>query len=465
MGKQISPYPEALGRKDAAPSIWQIEGGSSSRGDAFTDFTSHTLRVPLHDTPEARLVRAHELVHAKVSPTEITDTTRELEATYGARVLECAEEFRVNTLVARAGFDTALLTDGSEAKSGEAMARRGDREAWRELVCFAAACAGTGSQKGLISGVRKGKAEWAKLLTQLCRELTKRANGIATEDLGSSDPNGPEDPTPYGFTRFGAQFARIIQNYAAANPDSEEAGKELKRASLPGARRPATGEWAALVWGEVELDITSQKQDRLGRKKVASVSGKRLAYPSRLLTDPERRVFSRASVGRGGVIVIDLSGSMDVEAAQIEALLTALPTALIVGYSHSPGNGGGKANAWVIAKGGKRSKQLPQGNVGNGCDYPIMKWASKQRLASEPLVWVCDGQTTDSHDHPLVTSELVRLVVKQKVHLVRSVEDLIAELKRGGRQGLMNPQHSGGRLGKAIVNQGYRVKAQKGWGL
>ena len=80
-------------------------------------------------------------------------------------------------------------------------------------------------------------------------------------------------------------------------------------------------------------------------------------------------------------------------------------------------------------------------------------------------MWVCDGQTTDSHDHPLVTSELVRLVVKQKVHLVRSVEDLIAELNRGGRQGLMNPQHSGGRLGKEIKKQGYRVKAQKGWEL
>jgi hypothetical protein len=61
-------------------------------------------------------------------------------------------------------------------------------------------------------------------------------------------------------------------------------------------------------------------------------------------------------VGRGGVIVIDLSGSMSVEAEQIEALLTALPTALIVGYSHSPGNLGGVANAWVIAKGGKRAK-------------------------------------------------------------------------------------------------------------
>jgi len=459
MGKQLIPYPEALRRGDVPSSIWQVEGGTATRGDAYTDFTSHVLRVPFHDTPEARLVRAHELVHAKVSPTEDTETTRLMVSEFGARTLECAEEYRVNTLVDRAGFDTALLSDGSEGKSGDMMSREDTREAWRELVNFAAACAGTGAQKPLIAGVKKNNPEWAKLLSQMCRDLAKRANGISTEKLASTEII---DDTPEGYARYTRDFARVIANYAGADPDADMVNKALARASNPGSRRPATGEWAALVWGKTEPDVTSQKQDKLGRKKVASVSGRRLAYPSRLLTDPERRIFARASVGRGGVIVIDMSGSMDVSAEQIEALLKALPSATIVGYSHKPGNLGGMANAWVLAKGGKRAAVLPQGNVGNGCDYPIIQWATRERIASEPVVWVCDGQTTDSNDHPLVTADLVKLVVRHKVHMVSDVDSLIGELRAGGRQALMTAQHSGGRIGKELLRLGYRIKKQKG---
>ena len=83
-------------------------------------------------------------------------------------------------------------------------------------------------------------------------------------------------------------------------------------------------------------------------------------------------------------------------------------------------------------------------------------------MASEPVVWVCDGQTTDSNDHPLVTADLVKLVVRHKVHIVSDVDSLIGELRAGGRQGLMTAQHSGGRLGRKIVGLGYRIKKQKG---
>jgi hypothetical protein len=78
------------------------------------------------------------------------------------------------------------------------------------------------------------------------------------------------------------------------------------------------------------------------------------------------------------------------------------------------------------------ASSLPTGNVGNGVDGPVLEWALARRRGNEPVVWVTDGQITDSHDHPdgQLTEECARLVRVSRVRLVRNLEQAAGALRR-----------------------------------
>lgn len=157
-----------------------------------------------------------------------------------------------------------------------------------------------------------------------------------------------------------------------------------------------------------------------------------MRHPSRLLTDPQRRAFTQRVSRHGGVVIIDQSGSMDIEPGQLAALLARAPNALVVGYSHRPGDLGATANAWILARRGVVASTCPSGNVGNGVDGPVLRWAIDQRTGREPIVWVTDGQVTDSHDHPddQLTGECADLVLRHRIRLVRELSDVGRQLGR-----------------------------------
>ena len=149
-----------------------------------------------------------------------------------------------------------------------------------------------------------------------------------------------------------------------------------------------------------------------------------MRYPSRLLTDDRKRAFAKRVSVHGGIVVIDQSGSMDIDETTLAALLRVAPNAIVVGYSHRPGDVGRTANAWMLANRGAVATSFPSGNVGNGVDGPVLRWAIGERRGSEPIVWVTDGQVTDSHDHPdeLLTLECARLVTGARIRLVRHLD-------------------------------------------
>jgi hypothetical protein len=96
------------------------------------------------------------------------------------------------------------------------------------------------------------------------------------------------------------------------------------------------------------------------------------------------------------------------------------------------------------------SDDLPQGNVGNGVDLPVLEFANGLRRSGEPLIWVCDGQTTDSNDHPHGAVEVAIFIRRNRVHCVRSVDVLLPELK-AGRQVLSQMRMAEGRVGRAAL--------------
>jgi hypothetical protein len=141
---------------------------------------------------------------------------------------------------------------------------------------------------------------------------------------------------------------------------------------------------------------------------------------------------------------------MDVTVEEVQLLLATAPDALIVGYSHRPGDGGGTPNAWVLAKAGRVASEARAGNVGNGVDGPILRWAIRQSPVNGSVVWVTDGQVTDSHDHPChsLSVECARLVQRHRIRLVRGLDEVHKAL-----QGRAISRDGFGRVSRELRNR------------
>jgi hypothetical protein len=188
------------------------------------------------------------------------------------------------------------------------------------------------------------------------------------------------------------------------------------------------------------------------RRARASTSGPTMRYPSRLLTDDRKRAFARRASFHGGLVIIDQSGSMDLDEASLSSLLRRAPDALVVGYSHRPGDQGATANVWILADRGSVATRIPSGNIGNGVDGAVLEWALKRRRNAEPIVWVTDGQVTDSHDHPdsALTIRCAELVRHHRIRLVKELDNAGRALSCGRTLG--RPQWSQfGRLGRKLL--------------
>jgi len=421
-------HPELVtGREDGFRSgPWTVTAGSTRRGDASCNLTERVLHVPLGPDATSRVVRAHELMHARVSP--------HLREHYGAleemapRALECAEEFRINTLVARVGFDVALLRDGSEKSGGRRLAESSD---WSEALCFMLAVLGTGSEKDFLAGVRQVQPTWMAGM----RAVRKRALGVvdalSAPSLGATRLN--DDHLPAGYANVTVVLARLLsQSMVVRPPVTPDALRAFRRSLEPGGRRPATGRFADLAFDE-SLEMSFRVRVGGLRRARPATSGSTMRYPSRLLTDDCKRAFAQRTSVHGGIVIIDQSGSMDLDASALNALLQRAPDALVVGYSHRPGDGGATPNVWILANRGAVARTCPSGNVGNGVDGPVLRWAIARRRNSEPIIWVTDGQVTDSHDHPddQLTQECATLVRQHRIRLVREMPDAGRALSLG----------------------------------
>lgn len=440
-------FPELItGRKDGVePGRWTVEEGVAQRGGAWCNVGERIMSVPLESTDAARLVRAHELMHARVSP--LGDVmARALEtATSGA--MEAAEELRVNTLVARLGFDMEHLQDGSEATAALAFAKAGD---WSTAVRSFATVMNTGSEAAVLRAFRKGRPEWSKAITVLKKALSERLVESASVMASTRiDDTG----MPEGFARVTIPIAVVLDTLSgAAIPKDAAELRALKNSLKVGGRRPKTGRYAPLVWLPPENAGEPWEARGRGRKHTrASADGSVMRYPQRLLTDPQRRAFVRRSAAPGGVVVIDQSGSMDLDSEEIHSLVKRFPSALVIGYSHRPGSLGTIPNAWIVASNGRVRSSIPEGNIGNGVDGPILEFALSQRHPGETVVWVCDGQVTDSNDHPgeELTNEVALLVRRGAIRMVKDIGDVPKALHPGGAQSLAS-MDTFGRVGKAL---------------
>jgi hypothetical protein len=409
-------FPELVtGREDGfAAGPWRVENGSTFRGGASCDLTRRVLEVPLGADATSRVVRAHELMHVRVSPHRAFIEHRDVSA----RALECAEEFRVNVLLVRLGFGATLLRDGTEKSGGRRTAEAAD---WPETVRFLVAVLGTGAERDYLSGIRAAQPTWMAALRAVSKRARKLVETMSVDEIGDTSLDDQE--VPRGFANVTVALARILDRAAGSRiPGDPESLRLFRRSLEAGARRAPSGVFAPVVFDERGPGI------RIGphaswRRDRPSTSGVTMRFPGRLLTDDQQRAFSTKRRSRGGVVVIDQSGSMDIDPVQLAALMMRSPGALVVGYSHRPGDVMATPNAWILVKNGVLARQYPSGNVGNGVDGPVLAWAVAQARPGEPVVWVTDGQVTDSNDHPseALSLECATLVRRHRIRLVREL--------------------------------------------
>lgn len=405
---------------------WTVQEGTARRGDAHTDFDNRIMRVPVINDEVARLIRNHELAHAFLSPTDvngITNTQNDAQVTQ--RIMECIEELRVNHHLSRQGFDLDLLQDGSEKEGGKRLAEGGSDKAWNETVAFFTALSGSKAQNAFLSGVRSVNPEWAVRLNELKKETKKwlRNHGwqVSDQDVREFDDGSSVSD---GFYSTVTQLGKIINGYLA--PISDESKEYVPSQAFDAGNED--GKFAKLILDSTH-PLTKTVTNRLSSKAKPTLSGKRVTHPSRFLSDPQRRVFSNKRKAHGGIVVIDVSGSMPFDTDSLVRILDASMGATVIAYSHKRGSTT-IPNATILARGGKRVPEVPSSifRVGNGVDGPVLEYAQSIRKSGEPIIWVCDGQVTDGKKdstHAHLSKQVAQFLRRHRIIQVEDIEEAV----------------------------------------
>lgn len=442
------PMPEWLARRDREMGAWTVQVGAPVRGDAWTNLTDNVMRVPVGNDGASRVIRAHEMVHARISPKDLLNHEVRFGITEAA--IRAAEEFRVNTLVGAAGFDLDDLRDGSETQWGK---RRAESEDWNGMVTDIAAMAGTKAASDYIRGVKSVNEDLAKAIREVEKVIVEEFNKIArgyvrahgrgrkaitpearnkaARRIGNTLPDDREVDLPAGYVQFAIPLARLLDGMFI-HPEGET-GEDQEAPTADDIKESTKtvggGRWAPMI---LDRDVVLGRRvaGRLGRKRVAAATGKNPRRIDRMLVDPERRIFDRKVKGTGGLVLIDQSGSMALSEGDLWKIIEAAPGCTIIGYSHRPGSNS-TPNVWVLAERGKVCNEIREGNGGNGVDGPAIKFAASKRRAGEAFIWVCDGiVTNDKDDHSLNLDEkAARLVIQHGIHMVYNVEEAIKALE------------------------------------
>ena len=469
------PEPEILSRDDTEDGRWTVEACAAKRGLPNTNITLKTLTAPVDPTPMSRSIRAHEMMHAKVSPgLEMEAWVKRGIASQGALV--ATEELRVNLLCTKAGFDMKHdLSDDGETADGERICANRD---WRGAVFMCIATVGTASHKKFLTGVRRHDRFWGKCLLDISKrahrymEKSWKSGSLASTEI---DEGANISPRGFGHTEQLAEWVDRIAEQEPPEPPPEDAEApapvttggddesdedgdgegqkgqlihsnigvgDLKIREGFGERlkgiTPDTGNYYGVpVWGDLEigpLPLTTLVPGTIGKKRIPSNTGRSPRRLHRYLTDPEMRIFDRTIKGVGGVLVLDCSGSMDLTKKQIREILQSAPGMTVIGYTD---RGTGTPNAWVLADKGRMVEELPFTGSGNGVDLPALEWgiAHKQR-SNSPVMWVSDGGVCGNGQgsSTQLTMQCIKYVIRNRIIVVPHLDeaiDMLKKMKRG----------------------------------
>ena len=434
----VIPLPEALNsfRQDADSSVrvkWEVEETLYAE-ETSADFSTHTFRTTVLRDEASKFYRNRESVRIRAGLNDPT-TFAVVANTFSPGILKSAEEMRITRISKSLGFNTDVLKNGAEKTLGERLAEDGTGNAWNVLVPYGLSLVGTKAFNSLLVGVRRHNPDWADVLRDMSTQVLNYLDSststkmlVDTEPMSYRLPDEKVVTFPYGFFHTLAA-ANIAQKYMLTSGELQTLGEG--DGSVVVGDGTEVGFATLIIDESVELTKTVRKS--LLRKYRADMIGTDIRYPERLLTDPHRRIFGRKKPLEGGIVLIDTSGSMELNSKDIHAILDAAPGALVMAYSHKS-NSVDVPNLFILADRGKQVENLETVNyrmTGNGVDGPALTYAVKRRFRREPIIWVCDGLVTGSDDRRTeATSKFcAELVVKHRIITTPEVSSAIEMLR------------------------------------
>ena len=133
----------------------------------------------------------------------------------------------------------------------------------------------------------------------------------------------------------------------------------------------------------------------------------------------------------GGTLLLDASGSMDIESEQLQELLSSSGGLQVAVYGSLPENL--QSGRLVIAarRGRYADPDLVRRLVGSGnvVDGPALCWLRRQRA---PRIWVCDGHVTGVGDSAgtNLSAEAAHLVRMGRISQMKGLKDASTQKKK-----------------------------------
>jgi hypothetical protein len=461
----VVAYPEiALAVRRDVQTYEPIAGWKVSDGEGSTNFANRTVSTPANGET-ARVLRGREMVRANISPLSSEAITAVADKRgVGEKTLMAVEQYRLNRVSSGRGFDTTEIVTGYEKQAGEDLAERGTRKAHDEAILTGASLAGTKAFAKFASGLKAGgQPEWATEVRAIQAKMKKSwkwhdADTLANGEIYELSDDGIE--APYGFVAHTGALAKEVEKHLlgeAQMPVGEFYGKGGVRYEVGSG----ADVFAPLIW-KTDLPLSIRSKGNIHAKKRAINSGGAVRYPSRLITDSERRIFAIKRKAKGGIVVIDISGSMSLDSDDLDRILDHAPNATVFAYSHLPHDKTNKPNAFMLVRDGKRvapEALANLSNVGNGVDAPALDFAISIKKGNEPIVWVCDGQVTGSTDRGSddLTEIVAKMLWRNGIIQVPDTERAIEALKQPAKASV-NKRYYGrvGREVEAIRKRGRR---------
>ena len=458
--------PNLLGRKDLAHERWVVEDCRAVRGEPRTDIANRVMFAPSSDGELERVVRAHEMMHAKVSPSPEQMEVFVTRSVASATAMTVVEELRVNYLCQQAGFDVKNhLADGNELSAGEQLAKSND---WAGAVATCIATVGTAGHKPFLNGVRRHNRAWGDALVDIGKRAMKEMRkSHQSRTLASTDTH--DGIAPYGFIhteRLGEWVDRLASfpppksrkndpkkgkgsgegEGVGKSDDGDKTGEhsaeyqdgdsEGDKEGNPHGKVVPADHGGATRWAELVVSrepLPRYHYGSMGKKRIATNMGRRPRRLHRYMTDPAKRVFDKTVRGSGGMVIIDASGSMSFSTEQIAQIIENAQGATVMIYSDRYRTGGEHPNAWVVADKGRMVENVEYIDYGhgNGVDFPAIEWGVKNRqYKNTPLVWVTDGGVCGANDgfSELLSMQCLTYARQHKYIVVGDIEEAITQL-------------------------------------
>ena len=411
------PLPEVVDQSRRKRWLIEQSGNITPRAEL-----SHgVLIVPLDASDQSRFVRDHELGHVHWSPKR--PDQQALKNKLSPDVLAAVEDLRVNTKLSESGVDTSA---GGWSKPvcmalAKDVLRRKDA---RLLVLMAVGATGSGVMEAVFGEVLQDDPIGASAL-----EIAR----LARNAMWSTSVPKFRDTV-----RVSKWLQALLDAGSAPMPrlpgmPGTGAGAGLASA-LKIAREAGTSKRSVrrIPWGKLKFDHPPRNHrvaGYLGKRNRATDEGSYPRQLHRLLIDG--KIFRHTRRGKGGSVLIDASGSMQLDNEAIQKILNAAPGCVVAVYSGNTHDG----ILRILAQDGRQvDKQYigaPAGGA-NVVDGPALQWLSKQ---AKPRIWVSDGQVTGVNDRmsAINSLECVGITRRHQIAQEKNMDAAVKLLARMGR--------------------------------